>query len=77
MYRKTIVELKILKVMLESLDFCQVVEATKQVKDASQIEASVLLLSFYDSMIKENGSSKIFRALKDRLIKRNIRKSLS
>ena len=75
MYGKAIVKfLKILKVMLESLDLCQVVEATKTVKEFSNFDASVLLLGFYDSMMKETGNKKVFQGLKNRLIKRNFKK---
>lgn len=75
MYGKTFVKfIKILKVMLESLDLCQVVEATKTVKEFSNFDASVLLLGFYDSMMKETGNKKVFQGLKNRLIKRNLKK---
>lgn len=59
--------------MLEVMDLSQVVEATKSVKEFSTFEASLLLCSLYDSMM-EHGNKKVFQGLKNRVIKKKIRK---
>lgn len=55
--------------MIENLNLCEVVEATKAVKD-STFEASLLLLGIYDSLMEKSGDPKLFQGLKNRVIKK-------